>query len=337
MKIDLRFAVVLSSGLAMASALFAVAQDGQAQTRGRQAAPRTARASEPVAARCTALLSLWVSDARDTLTQLGVTPAADFEAVYRRRVRNFDATCGALTPEQLSCLETAPNSIAAVGSCGVNEGKAFNDRLDPPSIASEHVTWQVHTVEARSDSATRTALTALAGTWRRADNYSEDVLTITADGHVTHANTRAGQTRTLEGTIDVLSPTHIQARLTSTTYNWGFFVDGDRVLLSNQTATGAYEIARRGVTHLGFNGQFAVVDNLNATPTCRVFGPRFEPLAATCAWEGTGDARKFILTVDAHRYIESGTNAMAYPTRFVVRRDHLIPDGDSMFWTRVRS
>lgn len=332
--------VAALSALFLGAVVLASTAGGFAQGRGGRAAapaPRTARSSEPVAARCTALLSLWVADARDALTALGVTPASDFEAQYRRQVRNFDATCATLTPEQLTCLETAPNSIAAVGSCGVNEGKPFNARLDPPMVASDNVRWQSHVVEARSEAATRAAIASLAGTWRRADNYSEDILTVTADGHATHANTRGGQTRTVEGTIDVLSPTHLQARMSSGSYNWGFFVDGDRVLFSNQTGTGAYEIAARGATHLGFNGQYAVLENMNATPTCRVFGSRLEPLAATCAWEGTGDARKLVVTVEAHRYIESGTNASAYPSRFVVRRNHLIPDGDSMFWTRVRS
>lgn len=322
----------LVGGLGLAVATAHVAH---AQRRGAPA-PRTARTNETPAARCTALSALWVADARAALETLGVTPAADFEALYRRQMRNFDATCTALTPEQLACLETATNSIEAVGSCAINEGKDFNSRLNPPMVASDFVTWQVHKHEARSEAATREAIAQLTGSWRRADRYSEDIFAVNADGTATHVNTRGEQTRTHQGTIDVLSPTHIQARMgAGGTYNWGFFVDGTRVLFSNQNATGAYPIAPRGTTRLGFNGQFAVIENVSTTPTCKAFGPRLEPMEATCAWEGSGDTRKFVVTVAAHRFIESGSNAPAYPNRFVERRGHLIPDGDSNFWTRV--
>ncbi|MBK8170360.1 MAG: hypothetical protein IPK60_08430 [Sandaracinaceae bacterium] len=310
-----------------------------AQPRARTAAapaPRVARSAETSAERCTALQTLWVSDARAALVSLGVAAPADFEQRYRRQIRNFDTVCAALTPEQLTCLETAPNSIAAVGSCAVNEGKAFNERLDPPMVGSDMVTWQAHIHEDRSEATTAAAMAQLAGVWHRSDNYSDETFTVTAAGAATHVSTRAGQTRTVEGTIDVLSPTHLQARMSGSRYNWGFFVDGDRVLFSNQTATGAYPIAARGVTHLGFNGQFFLLENLASTPRCRAFGARLEPIDASCSWEGTGDARKLIVTTAAHRYIESGSNAMAYSMRFVERRNHLIPDGDSMFWTRVR-
>lgn len=318
-------------GLAVATAHVA-----QAQRRGAPSpAPRAARSNLPPAERCAAIAGLFVSDARASLEALGVTPPADFETRYRRELRNFDAACAALTPEQLACIEVAPHAIAAVGSCAINEGKAFADRVNPPMIASDLVTWQVHKHEARSDAATRAALAALAGSWRRSDRYSEDTFTVNADGTATHVNTRGAETRTHQGTIDVLSPTHIQARMgAGGTYNWGFFVDGDRVLFSNQTGTGAYPIADRGVTRVGSNGYYFLVENLRATPTCKAFGQRLEPVEVTCAWEGAGADRKFVVTRAAQRFVETGTNSPAYPTRFLERRGHLIPDGDSMFWTR---
>lgn len=307
-----------------------------AQQRGARApAARVAHSDQSAAERCTGVLALLTSDAGAALTALGVTPPADFAARYQRETRGFDAACASLTPEQLTCLETAPNALAAVGSCGVNENRPFNTKVNPAMIGASLVSWQAHNHEARSEATTRDVLAQLVGTWRLADAYSQQTFTVTAAGAATYVNTRGDHTETHEGTIDVVSPTHIQARMGFATFNWPFFVDGARVLFSNQTATGAYPIAARGATHLAFNGQFFVIDNLATTPTCRGFGPRLEPLDSTCAWEGAGDARKLVVTVLAHRGIESGTNSPPYPTRFVVRRNHLIPDGESMFWTRV--
>ena len=158
---------------------------------------------------------------------------------------------------------------------------------------------------------------------------------MTAGGQATYEQTRNGETTTKTGSVDVRSPHRVRFVFPGTTFNFGFYVFGDRALFSNQTATGAYPIARRGTTRLAINGQYFLVDDLRRSPRCRGFGARLEEMSVRCGWEGEGDARRFVITRLAARGIESGTRSGDYPMRFVEHEGHLVADGDSMVWTRA--
>ncbi|MCB9615832.1 MAG: hypothetical protein H6721_27990 [Sandaracinus sp.] len=285
--------------------------------------------------RCTRLVQRMAETARANLARLGETPAEDFVTRYVAQTRGATNVCPTLREEKLACLEAAADPLVALGDCAINEGRPFSERLLPPMVASELVRWQVHRQDAPSEAVTRAALRALAGTWEKTDGTGTKRLTITAEGAVTYVVTRNGETTTKEGRVDVRSAHRVRFELAGTTFDFGFHVFGERVLFSNQTATGAYPIARRGTTRVAQNGQFFVVEDLRRNPRCRGFGARLEEMPVRCGWEGEGDSRRFVITRGAMRWIESGTAAREYPIRFVEDRGVLVADGDSMVWSRV--
>lgn len=299
----------------------------------------SARSQESAASRCERLVARMAASARANLETLGETPAPDFEASFVAQTRGARDVCPALPEEKLACLEGAADALVGVGECAINEARPFAERLLPPMLARDVVHWHVHAQEARSEAATRTALRQLAGTWEKRDAYATKRLTITPEGQVTHEETRNGQTTTKSGTVDVRSPHRVRFVFPGTSFDYGFYVFGKdgtgRALFSNQTATGAYPIARRGTTRVAVNGQFFLVDDLRRTPRCWGFGPRLETMPVRCGFEGEGDARRFVITRLAARGIESGTPSGDYPMRFVEHEGHLVADGDSMVWTRA--
>lgn len=295
-----------------------------------------ARSQESAASRCERLVARMAASARSNLEALGERPAPDFEARFVAQTRGARDVCPSLPEDKLACLDGAADALVAVGECALNEGRSFAERLLPPMLARDVVRWHVHAHEAPSEEATRTVLRQLAGTWEKNDAYATKRLTITTDGRATYEETRNGQTSTKAGTVDVRSPHRVRFVFPGTSFDYGFYAFGtDRALFSNQTATGAYPIARRGTTRVAVNGQFFLVDDLRRTPRCRGFGPRLETMPVRCGFEGEGDARRFVITRLAARGIESGTASGDYPMRFVEHDGHLVADGDSMIWTRA--
>lgn len=330
------WALLLAVSAVFAFSLFTSHLNAQRRPRAQRPSARRARTGQPVAARCDALRDLLIADARAALTDLGATIPADFDTRYRTQLRTYDTACAAFENDQLSCMETATNSIAGVGTCGVNAGRAFEARITPPMMASDLVGWHVHALMQSSEAITTEGRAQLVGTWVSSDREPR-TFEVRPDGTVVWQETRSGAPVREEGTLNILSPYRFEARLPSMTVRLAFFVDGDRAIFSNQTATGGYPIAASGVTRMGFNGNYFLIENIASAPSCRGYGGRLEPLPVTCQWEGEGEARALVIQRAAMRSIETGSDFPAYPMRFVERRGHLIPAGDAMVWRRPAS
>jgi hypothetical protein len=300
------------------------------------ATPRAAHPEKTPTERCSAWADLALADGRAALTQLGMSPDASFDARFRSGISGFPAACEALSAEQLACLETAENAIAAVGSCKINEGKPYPERLLPAMLLMDNLTWQVHRQSDPSDAHTKAALAALAGTWTRNDGSSVKTLVVSATGEATYTDVNSGKTETHTGAVAVLSPAHIEVKFPGwSSFNWGFHVNGDRALFSNQTGTGPYPIAASGQTRFAQNGQAWLITDVRGTPTCQLFGPRLEPLPATCVWSTEGGTKVLVLTRGEHYGVESASKSGPYPLKIAEVDGQLLPVGDSMIWTRA--
>lgn len=293
-------------------------------------------AASPNAARCGALVDRFIAESRSAAQDLGVTLPEHFDGQFRNRLMGYDAACGSLTEEQLACVEAGPSALVAVGTCRINEGRDFQARVNLPMLAADFIPWQVHKQEMPSDDTTAAVTASLVGAWRTEDSWARRTFTVSADGTAAWEEVRNGETTTSAGRLDVMSPWRVVAKMGMGDFNWAFFVDGDRVLFSNQTATGAYPVAATGPTQFGHNGQFYVAEGLESeAPVCRGYGPRFDAMPITCRWIEEEGVRKLSVDRGEMWSIESGTKMFPYATKFLNRDGVLIPDGTSMFWTRV--
>ncbi len=332
---------------ALAAALLAPALASAGRPAKREAHPKW-----PTEKRCAALLDQLTADTRAGAEKLGVKDATAAAERFRKGVQRWDEVCKALPEPALACLEAADDTVLAMGRCGVHEGrKSFKERVFLPMVASEFVDWHTHARQAPKADAATTAkvLAAVAWRWSQKDSWAEKTLTIAPDGTVTYREVRTpkgkrpGELKEQTGTLEVQGAYRVDVVMRNgTRFNWSMLRDGERLLTSNQTGTGAYAVTPGGgETRFAVNGQYVLGKGLlTEVPRCFLYGPRFEALPAHCEWQGRGDAKRLVLTRDGYVSPESGTKMPAYPMRFGLLQGALVPDSwlspkASDAWTRV--
>jgi len=303
-----------------------------------QAADRVAHEDWAAEKRCEALKDLHTADARAALEALGSDIDDKFEGSYKRGFyATFADNCAAAPGETLTCIETAANSIHAYSSCSVNTELDRKMRFAPPLSGSDLVSWQVHGYEETSDAITAKVTASLVGTWTDPSSSRKPVITFAADGAVTYESLKNNERVKQTGTVEVMSPFRIQIMLDGRrAYKWAHFVDGDQALFSQQKATGAYPIAKKGATKLGYNGMFFLIEDLSGSPTCSGYDGRLNPMEMSCKWTGDGDSRELHIARAGAVSIESGSSGGSRTDKFVERAGHLIPASKSSKWDRVR-
>ncbi len=339
-----------STALATPPAASAAAAKPVAAAARPAAAPGFPRIAHPdwtVENRCASLAKMLRFDTVSAATTLGVPDPEAVGVAFDRGVQRWSEVCTTLPAEALGCLETADHVVAAIGRCGVHEGrKGFADRVFLPMLASEFVPWHSHSKSAGPASAEVTARVgaALVGVWQRKDSWATKVLTVAKDGSVRYDETRTtpgAKTTTQLGKLDVRGPFRAEVLLDSKTrFAWATFVHQGKLFTSNQTATGAYPIAASGETRLGSNGQFLLIDKLRSdAPACRMWGPRFDPMLVRCAWVKDGEQRLLEVVREASVSVESGSKMGAYPSRFGLVGDVVVPaqwlTGQGDAWERT--
>lgn len=329
-----------------------VAATAAATPTSADAAGRKAHDDWPAAKRCAAILDQVVADTEAGAKALGVADPKAAGERFRKTIKRWDEVCAALPPTALRCLETAEPTLGAIGRCGVHEGrKSFADRAWFPMLASELVPWHSHARGAKPVAAAEAAkvIAELVGTWERSDAWAQKSLTIAADGRVTYVEVRTPKgkppepAKTQTGKLEVQGPFAVDVVMDNRTrFNWSMLRDGDALLTSNQTATGAYPISPgMAETRFGWNGHFVLGKGLlTEVPRCFLYGPRFEVLDGHCGWEGRGADKRLVLTREPLVSIESGSKSGAYKVSFAVLRGALVPadwaNGKGDRWLRKK-